>query len=282
MAKARPIPGLGRDIPLRAAAARTIEVRSAEVFEFEQGVLDTADIERVHDMRVATRRLRAALEAFRQCFSSPDFKPALREVKDLADALGARRDPDVALAAIETIAQRLPDAARPGVGAFEDELRTDQVAGNARLKEALTHATRFALEPDQGDDVTFAQHAAAMIDKRRRRLRKRGDRAVASGKAADLHDTRIAAKRLRYVYEIAEPCFGADARRGAKTARGLQDVLGEIHDCDVMSERIRARAGATPVDDPRYAGFEALATYFEARRRVLHRHYVDMWTEIEL
>ena len=282
MAKARPVPGLGPDIPLREAAGRTIEVRSAEVFEFERGVLDTGDIERVHDMRVATRRLRAALEAFRPCFSSPEFKPALREVKDLADALGARRDPDVALAAIGEIAKRLPPAARAGIDSFEDELRADQLAGNERLEEALTRAAPFALEPDQGDDVTFAEHAAAMIDKRRRRLRKRGDRAVASGKADDLHDTRIAAKRLRYVYEIAEPCFGTSAKRGAKTARGLQDVLGEIHDCDVMSERIRARAEATALDDQRYSGLEALATYFEARRRVLHRQYVDMWKEIEL
>src|SRR5205823_1390337 len=53
MAKAREIPGLGPDIALRDAAARTVQVRTAEVFGFAHGALDTTDIERVHDMRVA-------------------------------------------------------------------------------------------------------------------------------------------------------------------------------------------------------------------------------------
>src|SRR3954447_25802029 len=133
MARARPIPGLGPEIPLRDAAARTIRVRTAEVFGFAHGVLDTADIERVHDMRVATRRLRAALEVYRVCFPSEEFKWALRDVKALADALGARRDPDVALAAVEEIASHLPPSARPGVDMFEDELRAEQTLGNAEL-----------------------------------------------------------------------------------------------------------------------------------------------------
>src|SRR5204863_3412069 len=100
MAKAQPIPGLGPDIPLREAAARTIEIRAREVFSFADAALDTSDIEGVHDMRVATRRLRAALEVYAPCFPKAEFKQLLREVKALADALGARRDPDVALAAV--------------------------------------------------------------------------------------------------------------------------------------------------------------------------------------
>ena len=282
MAKARPIEGLGPDLPLREAATRIVEVRAAEVFEFEQGVLDTADIERVHDMRVATRRLRAALEVFRDCFPPAAFKPALGEVKDLADALGARRDPDVALAAIEAIAQKLPPVTRPGVDAFEDELRADQARGNQLLEQALAHAAPFALAPDHGDEVTFGEHAAAMRDQRLKRLRKRGKRAIKSGKAEDLHATRIAAKRLRYLYEITEPCFGDEARDGVKMARGLQDLLGDLHDCDVMSERIRARAGEVELDDARYVGFEALASYMEAKRRVLHRQFMQTWVETGL
>src|SRR5437764_4461620 len=121
MAKAEPIPGLGPDIALREAAARTIEVRSREVFTYAPGVLDTGDIERVHDMRVATRRLRAALEVFEVCFPKRELERALRDVKRLADALGERRDPDVALAAVERLANGLAAADRPGIQSFEDE-----------------------------------------------------------------------------------------------------------------------------------------------------------------
>jgi hypothetical protein len=58
-------------------------------------------------------------------------------------------------------------------------------------------------------------------------------------------------------------------------------MLGEIHDCDVMSERVRARAETVPVDDGRYVGLEALASYMEARRRVLHRQFVHFWSKLE-
>jgi CHAD domain-containing protein len=146
MAKAREIPGLGPDMPMREAAALIVQTRAGEVFAFADGVLDTGDIERVHDMRVATRRLRAALEVFRPCFPKVEFKTALREVKELADALGARRDPDVALATVESIMAHLPPQARAGVDAFENDLRVEQVAGNATLEQALARATQTQLQ----------------------------------------------------------------------------------------------------------------------------------------
>ena len=146
MAKAREIPGLGPDIPLREAAARTVQTRTAEVFSFASGVLDTGDIERVHDMRVATRRLRAALEVFRVCFPALELKAVLFDVKALADALGARRDPDVALEEIEAIKAELPPEAAVGVDDFEDELRADQAQGNVTLEQALAHMVETQLE----------------------------------------------------------------------------------------------------------------------------------------
>jgi len=146
MAKAREIPGLGPDIPLREAAARTIQVRTSEVFTYAHGVLDTSDIERVHDMRVATRRLRAALEVYRVCFPADEWGDALRDVKRLADALGARRDPDVALETIEEIAKHLPERARAGVDLFESDLRAEQTTGNAELARVLAETIESQLE----------------------------------------------------------------------------------------------------------------------------------------
>lgn len=139
MAKAAPVE-LHPELPYREAAARTVEVRAQELFDNAEGVLDTADIERVHDMRVASRRLRAALEIFAPCFDRAQFKPALRDVKRLADALGARRDPDVQLEELEQLGTELGEAARPGIDLLAAELRAEQAAGNERLAAALAEA----------------------------------------------------------------------------------------------------------------------------------------------
>lgn len=77
------------------------------------------------------------------------------------------------------------------------------------------------------------------------------------------HDLRIAAKRLRYVLEIVEPCFGAEAKAARKSAKELQGVLGEIHDCDVML------AGA--------AGIDSLCTLLRTRRELLFDRFRTLW-----
>jgi CHAD domain-containing protein len=145
VAKAREIPGIGADVTFREAAASAVAVRTEEVFEFEEGVLETSDIERVHDMRVATRRLRAVMEIFAPCFPKAEHRQALKEVKALADALGTRRDPDVAIEELEQIAEGLAGADRPGVESLVGELREDQEEGNATVRETLAGVERDRL-----------------------------------------------------------------------------------------------------------------------------------------
>src|SRR3954464_11734250 len=137
MAKARDIPSLHADLSYREAAARTVSVRAQEVFEHAEGVLDTSDIERVHDMRVASRRLRAGLESCEPCFPRKAWRDVLDDVKALADALGERRDPDVHLAQLEEFAAAVKDADRPGVEVFAERVRAEQAAGNDALAAAL-------------------------------------------------------------------------------------------------------------------------------------------------
>ena len=140
MAKARDIDGLRADMPFAEAAAATVAVRAEELFEHSEGVLDTSDIERVHDMRVASRRLRAVLEIFAPCFPQGDFKTVLRDVKVLADALGERRDPDVQLEALAALEAAMGEAERPGLEVFADRIRSEQAGGNEQLAAALQHA----------------------------------------------------------------------------------------------------------------------------------------------
>jgi CHAD domain-containing protein len=138
MAKARPIPGLSEDDPYAAVAAKVVTTRAAELAENSAGVLDVHDIERVHDMRVATRRLRAALEVFEPCFPQKRFKAVLKEVKALADALGERRDRDVTIAALEDFCRGIGRPDVRGVQSLIDRIREEQSEANLALAEYVS------------------------------------------------------------------------------------------------------------------------------------------------
>lgn len=133
MASAREVPGFDCDELFALAAARVIEVRAGEVLEHSRGVLDLGEIERVHDMRVATRRLRAAMEVFESCFPRKRWRKALKQVKALADALGERRDRDVAIGFLEEFAADVPSADRKQLAALVDDLREEQREANDKL-----------------------------------------------------------------------------------------------------------------------------------------------------
>ena len=133
MAKARKVEGLRCDGPFALAAARVVSVRADELLEHSQGVLDTGEPERLHAMRVTTRRLRAAMEVFEPCFPRKRFRKALNEVKEIADALGERRDGDVAIGSLADFGAELSAADRHGVLVLVDSLREERALANDRL-----------------------------------------------------------------------------------------------------------------------------------------------------
>jgi CHAD domain-containing protein len=110
-----------------------VATRAGELATHAHGVLDTDDIERVHDMRVATRRLRAALEVFEPCFKRKPYRRALRAVKELADGLGERRDRDVAIAELHEFNEKAPAADRRGIETLVATLREEQLEANIAL-----------------------------------------------------------------------------------------------------------------------------------------------------
>jgi hypothetical protein len=151
----------------------------------------------------------------------------------------------------------------------------------------------------------LGENAARIVQVRLDEMLDFAPRAL-GGKTKAQHDMRIAAKRLRYVLEVTGFCFGRPADTARRRARDLQDILGEIHDCDVMLPRVRehltelqrsdarvvrARAGAAPDLDPRiaaqaphrtaYRGLDVLAVYLEARRELLSDRFVDFWRRQE-
>lgn len=160
MARARPIEGLELGTPFAEAAARVLAVRAGELFDHAAGVLDVDDVERVHDMRVATRRLRAALEIFAPCFPRRAHRRVLRDVKALADALGERRDPDVQIGALRAYTERAPAEDAAGVDRLVDRLRREQAGANASLAAALAEMERGDLRGRLEELAEAARSAA--------------------------------------------------------------------------------------------------------------------------
>ena len=160
MAKAKPIPDLSADDPYAEAAAKVVEVRAGELIEHAQGVLDTGDIERVHDMRVATRRLRATLEIFEPCFPEKPFRQALAEVKRLADALGERRDRDVGLASLHHFNDQMAGPDRRGVTSLIDQLHAEQERANVDLAPLVADESLRSIRQGMDELVGAARGSA--------------------------------------------------------------------------------------------------------------------------
>ncbi len=126
------------------------------------------------------------------------------------------------------------------------------------------------------------------------------------GRVTELHDMRIAAKRLRYVLEICVDLFGPYAREAVTRTKALQDVLGEIHDCDVTLPQVAALAAEARAQDveavleaaggaddlapevlpaaphaPAHRGLATMAVYLQARRELLFARFQALWLDLE-
>jgi CHAD domain-containing protein len=164
MAKEREIEGISAEMPFAEAGALVVETRAAELLEHAEGVLDVTEIEGVHDMRVATRRLRAALEVFAPCFPRDQHRKALKEVKAIADALGERRDRDVAIASLTGFAAEIPAPDRPGIASLTDRFRAEQLQANEGLVPFVDRKRLERLHEDLRELAAAARTAAGEGD----------------------------------------------------------------------------------------------------------------------
>jgi CHAD domain-containing protein len=161
VARARPVPDLQPDRPFALAAAKVVTVRADELIEHSRDVLDLDDIERVHDMRVATRRLRAVLEVFAPCFPKKKRKALIAELKELTDALGERRDRDVQLAVLAEFAAELQEGERASVQRLIETLDGERPAANLRLAPLVTPHRLADLAGRLGDLAAAAEKKGA-------------------------------------------------------------------------------------------------------------------------
>ena len=104
---------------------------------------------------------------------------------------------------------------------------------------------------------------ALIVSVRLDELRGFVDTALTPGAGGAQHDMRIAAKRLRYVLEVFEPCLGAEAETARRSAKQLQSVLGDLHDCDLMLAKVE------------HIG--SVAAALRARRERLFHEFTELW-----
>ncbi len=260
MAKAKTI--ANTDCPDAAAGAiqQVLLARLKKMCALRERALDWDDPEGVHAMRVASRRLRSALA---------DFKPyllkgsvPLARLKEIARSLGAVRDEDVVLAALEDLSSKADKTIRKGIETIAEEHRQQR----SQARTVLEHAIRPAAIAEFRDDLrsklrtavrnsadepagqgganqvlTFSQVGVSVIGDRLQQLSKAGDSVYRPLKAKKLHELRILAKRLRYAVELFAACWGDEFKKFAAEIARLQTSLGELHDCDVWIVNLGAR-----------------------------------------
>lgn len=264
MARAKEITGLDCRADAASGIRLVLGTRLEEMCELRASALEWSDMEGVHDMRVASRRLRSALRDFAPLLRRRRLARVRNELKKIADALGAVRDEDVAIMALENLAADAPAEIAVNIMLLADERRGERETARARLREAITEEALAGLQEEFTgalDDALRSKRGGRKSAKDRKAARsvsfREAGRDIALSRfeelqnlseslyrpfaPAPLHRMRIAAKRLRYALELFAPCWEAASSSLAEEVAEMQTSLGELHDCDVWIEGLGAR-----------------------------------------
>ena len=244
------------------------------------------DMHWIHQARVATRRLREALPLIAGGGGSRKLG---RNVRRMTRALGPVRELDVAMQMLDEFAGD-PEVPRAGLACLRriiaDErrrLHDDMVRTLDRsdVDKVGQKAVAAARRCDEKGGAT-ARRDPARIEAARRRAARRAvalqgaiDNAAAIYLPDRLHDVRIAVKKLRYAMEIAREMSGSRATARILTLKRAQDLLGRMHDLEVLIARTRAVQGSANAPNLRLsADLDRLVRRLEMECRRLHGHYI--------
>lgn len=162
MAQAWAVPGLRPGADFSDAAGRVILTRWCEMMSYLDGTLLGTDIEELHAMRVSSRRLRAAMDAFEAAFPARSYRPLLRQVKQITDVLGRARDLDVATERLIALAPSMADDERPGIEGMIARYREERAAESPRIAALFTRLDRDEFE--RGLAKYIAKHTGVRLD----------------------------------------------------------------------------------------------------------------------
>jgi CHAD domain-containing protein len=241
------------------------------------------DTKSVHQARVATRRLREALPVLRASVDDQALARVRRQVRKMTRALGPVRELDVSLAHLDELATRQVVTAR-ALNIVKNALARERAH---RRREMLATITPRKLEqlrqrlahvssgPETPQPTSTLDEASEQVARRAKRLAQGIERAGALYLAERLHAVRVAAKKLRYALEIER-----ELRRSKSTARiaqlkRLQDLLGRMHDFEVLIDRTRAvQAEHAVTDRASTLELDTLISTLEAECRRDHATYM--------
>ena len=240
------------DRPPEEAARRIALERLGEARAACRRLADPEDAEALHDFRVAVRRLRSTLRAWKREIGPSVRKRDRRALRQLQKATGGGRDAEVALAWLDGQRPELAPAQRRGHDWLARRLAGRRELGLAQVRETvrsrfeaiearlLPHLERMQvevhlLEPAAGP--RFGEVFADMARESARDLARLLGRVESPADRALCHQARIACKRLRY---LVEPVRGQreDAARIVERCKGLQDVLGDLNDAHLLLDEV--------------------------------------------
>ena len=221
----------------------------AQATEARDRLTDPSDVEALHDFRVAIRRLRSTVRAYGDALSGSVGRKARRRLRKIAHATGGSRDLEVQLAWVETQRGSLNSRHRPGASWLRDRWRARKQGADAklarevgadfeRLRVSLARSLPVYWQKVRIDTPLAERRFATLLAGRLREASAElGERLSGIRGPEDIepaHDARIAAKRVRY---LLEPVVGLSesAAPVVKRLRKLQDLLGELHDLDVLA-----------------------------------------------
>jgi len=243
------------------------------------------DVNAIHQARVATRRVRAALPIVTR---GSKGRKLTKVVSRLTRALGGVREHDVALLTLDELASDA-SVSREGIDLLRTILREER---ERLFADMALEIERVDLEKLQRKALAAAHHKVdaqgpALSDAKRLRavIKRSIRRALALQAAIDnaggiylpdrLHQVRIAVKKLRYVLEVARDLSRSRASARIRTLKTVQDLLGHMHDLEMLIMRIRALQGSDRAPTLRVsAELDRLVRRLETECRQLHVRYM--------
>ena len=278
--------GISAEDSLPEAAGKVLQFHFARMQRREAGTRSGNDAEDLHDMRVATRRMRAAWRVFDGAFKTSKTKKIRRHLETIADRLGAVRDLDVLIEGLEAYSVALDEDQRPGLEPLLSLWRRQRANARTQLLGELDSDRYASFIEEMEAFLDAGANAAAAVGPPTAPHRVR-DRAASEIWTAyetvrayelvlpwadieTLHELRISTKWLRYTLEFFGETLGPDSERLLARVGALQDHLGGLHDADVATKLARdllvARAGELSKLET-----EAIGAYLNSREREVAR-----------
>jgi CHAD domain-containing protein len=272
-----------------AAGAGAAIVAGCDALEREALAAGAGEIEPIHQLRVATRRLRAALDLFSRVINANQRRLLHRDLAWIAQTAGAVRECDIMVETIHTRARKLDDplvsALATLYGALEERRRDALRALAELLGSGRFHATTARLRNPRinrrGTDAPLGPAAAGLLQPIVRSIRRAGAMLGDDAPPEVVHRLRVRIKRMRYELEMLSSLGGKRQRKALKRLEAMQDLLGTYNDVCVTIVWLVAYpnvAGAAP-EAVLAAG--AMAQSLAGRKQKLARRCIAAWRKFE-